>query len=66
MDIEFRIVRGDPTADEARAIEKAFARLAAERRASEAGQRRSGDAWTLSGRLAAHGAAGGLASIRTS
>jgi hypothetical protein len=66
MEADFRIVSGKPTVDEARAIEKAFAKLAAEQRAHSANQGSGTDAWTLSGRLAAHGAANGLASIRTS
>lgn len=63
----FTITSGNPTVEQARAIERAFAKLEAESRAAAANDRMGGlDGWTMSGRLASHGAAGGLASLRSS
>lgn len=60
----FEITSGKPTVEESRAIERAFAIVEAEQRAIQADRRQGCDAWTLSGRLAAHGAAAGLALMR--
>lgn len=61
----FEIATGNPTVEEARAIERAFAQLEAAAKASATNERKGLDAWTMSGRLAAHGAAAGLATLRT-
>lgn len=62
--MDVRIVGGNPTPLEAQVIERAFAALAARAKAdaANAGDRRN--AWTMSGRLAAHGAATQLSRLR--
>ena len=63
--MDVRIVAGQPTPEEAQVIERAFSQLAAEAKAAVANDRTARrDAWTLSGRLAAHGAGGWLQGLR--
>jgi len=63
--MDVRIVSGGPTPIEAQVIERAFAILEAEGRAQQANSRQGRrDGWTMSGRLAAHGAAASLQRVR--
>ena len=63
--MDVRIISGNPGPVEAQVIERAFAVLEAEARAEAANSRRGRrDGWTMSGRLAAHGAAASLQRLR--
>lgn len=61
--MDIRIATGRPSTDQARAIERAFAQIEAEDKATQANSGgRGSDAWTMSGRIAAHQAASSVAS----